>query len=83
MEKKSKSKTKYISAGIHSQDKSIYKSIRRDRSTADAVMNKLKAWRAGKNPWIVVGNTKVKTNDYWGHYKQRYFIKENVLDATT
>ena len=41
-------------------------------------MNKVNAWRAGKNPWITVQNRetgtnrpfyKVKANDLWGNPK--------------
>lgn len=47
------------------------------RDAADKAMDKIKAWKAGKNPWITVVNReknrpfiKVRANDCWGNPKE-------------
>lgn len=80
MAKKSSGKH-YESVGVHSQDKSIYKAMRNERSELEKIMNKLAAWRQGKNPWLMVDGRKVRANDYWGDHKARSFIKENTADV--
>lgn len=54
MGKKVKRKT-YVSKGErNSVSRSTVKGVRSDRSPIEKALNKLKAWRAGKNPWITV-----------------------------
>ena len=53
------------------------KEVRRDRSPLEKAANILKAWRAGKNPWVTVPGPssnkrfiRVKANDYYGNPKK-------------
>lgn len=53
----------YRSAGIHSNvAKSTLKAVRASIPLIDKELNKLKAWREGKNPWITVENKERKSN---------------------
>jgi hypothetical protein len=73
MGKKVKRKT-YVSKGQrHSIARSTVNAVRRERSPIEKAMNKLKAWRAGKNPWITVPGpssnmrfVKVRANALYG-----------------
>lgn len=58
---------------------SIVKATARDVSPFDVELNKIKAWRQGKNPWISVppsGDsvmwTKKRANDIYGDPKRRF-----------
>lgn len=54
MGKKVKRKT-YVSKGERkSISPSIVSAVRRNRSPIEKALNKINAWRAGKNPWITV-----------------------------
>lgn len=77
MGKKVKRKT-YVSKGQRRSVVNGIKETRQARSELDRAMNKLDAWRAGKNPWITVKGTdrkhafiKVRANDYYGDYRHR------------
>jgi hypothetical protein len=69
-----KSKT---SKGIHSNvAASTLKAVRRDVSEVTQAMNKLDAWKKGKNPWITVPGTatnarfiRVRANSVYGNPK--------------
>lgn len=53
----------YSSAGIHSNvSKSTLALAASGVSEFDKALNKLRAWREGKNPWITVENKDRKTN---------------------
>jgi len=76
MGKKVKRKT-YVSKG---QRRSIGRwavnAVRRDKSDVEKAINKLDAWRAGKNPWITVPGPssnmlfiKVRANTLYGNPK--------------
>jgi hypothetical protein len=73
MGKKVKRKT-YVSKGQrNSVARSTVNAVRRGRSEVEKAMNKLKAWRAGKNPWITVPGpssnmrfVKVRANALYG-----------------
>lgn len=73
MGKKVKRKT-YVSKGERSSvSRSIVNAVRRDRSPIEKALNKLAAWRAGKNPWITVPGpssnmrfVKVRANTLYG-----------------
>lgn len=73
MGKKVKRKT-YVSKGERSSvSRSIVNAVRRDRSPIEKALNKLAAWRAGKNPWITVPGpssnmrfVKVRANALYG-----------------
>lgn len=53
------------------------------RSECDKALDKIKAWKAGKNPWITVSNReknkpfiKVRANDIYGNPK---FAQANLF----
>lgn len=59
-----------------SQNFGITKALRREANPIAAAMNKLAAWKKGKNPWVTVEGTqtnkrfiKVKANSLWGNPK--------------
>lgn len=71
---KKKQRAHQVSKGEGSNvSRDIIKKVRRSTTGADRALNKLKAWRAGKNPWITIPGPssnkafiKVKANKYWG-----------------
>lgn len=57
----------------HSVARSTVKLVRQGRSEFDKALNKLTAWRAGKNPWVTVPGpsknmafVRVRANSLWG-----------------
>jgi hypothetical protein len=64
MPKKGGKSKGFISQGIHSNvSKSTLRAMRADRSEADKLINKQKAWLEGKNPWVTIANpNKEQTN---------------------
>lgn len=51
------------SKGVHSNvARSTLRLVAADACPLEKAMNKIKAWRAGKNPWITVRNTSGQTN---------------------
>ena len=83
MGKKVKRKT-YVSKGErNSVARSTVKAVKRDLSPIDKAMNTIKAWRAGKNPWVTVAGPssnmrfiKVRANAVYGDPR---FISSNVF----
>lgn len=77
MGKKVKRKTK-VSKGIHSNvAASTLKAVRRDRSMIEDAINKIDAWKKGKNPWITVPGpsakermVRVRANSVYGNPKK-------------
>ena len=77
MGKKMKRKT-YVSKGQRdSVSRSTVKAVKRDTSELTRALNKLAAWKAGKNPWITVKGTasnqqfvKVRANSVYGDPKK-------------
>lgn len=67
-------RSSYTSKGErHSVARSTVKLVREGRSEAEKAFNKLRAWRAGKNPWITVPGPssnmrfiRVRANNLWG-----------------
>jgi len=69
----------YTSRGIHSNvSKSTLALVRKGVTGLDKAMHKIKAWRAGKNPWITVESKdsksgrpfyKVRANELYGNPK--------------
>lgn len=53
MGKKVKRKT-YVSKGQRNGNIAGVKEVRRSRPEVEKALNKIEAWRAGKNPWITV-----------------------------
>jgi len=65
----SKGQRRNIVAGV--------KEVRQSVSEVNKALNKLEAWRKGKNPWITVPGTasnkrfvKVRANNLYGDYKR-------------
>lgn len=65
----SKGERRSIVAGV--------KEVRRDKSSFQVLVDKTRAWRAGKNPWVTVPGTttrerfvKVRANTVWGDPKR-------------
>ena len=81
MGKKVKRKT-YVSKGQrHSVARSTVKAVKRDVSPFEKALNKLEAWKAGKNPWITVAGPssnarfiKVRANAVYGDPRHKYNI---------
>ena len=78
-----KTRAKYTSKGERvSCDPSILKAVKRQRTESEKLLHKVRAWRKGRNPWIVVNNldtnnkkekfVRVRANDAWGHPKKIY-----------
>ena len=75
---KKKTRSSMTSKGERrSISKSATKLVRRGRSEAEKLMNKLDAWRAGKNPWITVSGpsadkrfVRVRANNVYGDPKR-------------
>jgi hypothetical protein len=74
---KKRSRTKYTSKGErHSIGRWAVNAVRREKSEAEKAINKLDAWRKGKNPWITVPGPssnmrfiKVRANSLYGNPK--------------
>ena len=67
----------YTSAGIHSNVKqSTLNAIKRDRSEADKIVQKIQSWEKGQNPWLTIENPnanetnkkfiRVNARSFWG-----------------
>ena len=77
MGKKVKRKT-YVSKGQRdSVSRSVVKAVRQGRSEIEKALNKVTAWRAGKNPWITIAGPgpkerfkRVRANAEWGDPKK-------------
>lgn len=78
---KKRSRSTYISKGQrNSIDRGLIKAVRRETPEVEKALNKIAAWRAGKNPWITIKNPsnethkryiKVKANSYYGDPRGR------------
>lgn len=76
---KKRSRSTYTSKGQRPNvSNSLLKLVSRETSDAQKELNKVEAWKAGRNPWITIANTdgptnkrfiKVRANDYFGSYK--------------
>lgn len=69
---KKRTRTKYVSKGQRRNvAKSTLKAVAADTTVLDTEMNKYKAWKKGKNPWILV-----KTDSKKAPYKK---VKANTV----
>lgn len=77
---KKRCRSKKISKGERvNVNKGILKSIARDVSVVQKELNKILAWKAGKNPWITISNPsnentkertiRVRANSVYGSHK--------------
>lgn len=75
---KKRSRSKKTSNGVHSNvASSTLKAVARDVSLVDKALNKLKAWKKGKNPWVTVPTgesnrqyVRVRANGVYGDPKR-------------
>ena len=75
---KKKTRSSMTSKGERrSISKSATQLVRRGRTDAEKLMNKIDAWRAGKNPWITVSGpstdkrfVRVRANNIYGDPKR-------------
>lgn len=74
---KKKHRSVYTSKGERRSVVNGVKEVRQSKTGFDKILNKLKAWRAGKNPWVTVpGQTsrerfvRVRANTVWGDPKK-------------
>lgn len=75
---KKRTRSTVVSKGErHSVSRSIVKAVKQGRSEIEKALNKLAAWRAGKNPWITVPGpssnmrmVRVRANAAWGDPKK-------------
>lgn len=84
MAKKKKSREHRTSAGIVGKNKKVINALRRERSQIEDALNRVKAWKEFRNPWITIANPnktetakkfiKVKANDLWGDPKKTYYM---------
>lgn len=80
MGKKKGGKSKgFISQGIHSNvSKKTLNAMRADRSEAEKLLNKQRAWLKGANPWVTIDNpNKEQTN------KRKIRVRMNDLMGGT
>lgn len=76
MGKKRTRKTQVSKGQRNSISRWVINAVRRDKPEAEKALNKIKAWRAGKNPWITVPGPqsnmrliKVRANALYGNPK--------------
>jgi len=71
---KKRYRSSYTSKGSRRNIVNGVREARADRSPLEKEINKLDAWRAGKNPWLTVKSGKqwirVRANDELGHPKK-------------
>ena len=60
----------YVSKGERKSVRGGVAQVRKDRTELDKMANKVKAWKAMKNPWITIENpNKLETNKKFISYK--------------
>ena len=76
MGKKRTRKTQVSKGQRNSISRWVINAVRRDKSEGEKALNKIRAWRAGKNPWITVPGPssnmrfiKVRANSLYGNPK--------------
>lgn len=79
MGKKRSRKTK-TSKGVHTSV-----ACRVSVPAADKILNKLTAWKKGKNPWVLVSiegrEITVRANQAWGDPRRRYNIYGKIKEG--
>jgi hypothetical protein len=64
MGKKGGKSSGFISQGVHRNvSQKTLNAMRADRSKADKLLNKQKAWLNGKNPWVTIENPNKEQTD--------------------
>ena len=69
----------------------ICKAVRRDRKYVEKLLFKQKAWRKGKNPWLVVPNlntsekakrfVRVRANEVWGDPRKGFMLSTAKVEV--
>lgn len=82
MSKAKTSKTKYISKGLYrSVSRSTLNAMKADRSPADVLLNKQRAWIRGSNPWVTVDNpNREETNKRFIRVRMNDLMKGTAKD---
>lgn len=80
---KKKQRAHQVSKGDRNNvSKALINDVRKNTSGAERMVNKVTAWKQGKNPWITIENPnktetnkrliRVKANDYFGSYRKTF-----------
>lgn len=77
-----KKRATYVSKGERqNMSKKLTNAIRRELPDADKMLNRLKAWKKGKNPWMSFGDLgKFKMNSIYGDPRKRMQPASGVSD---
>jgi len=67
---KKKIRAKTASKGSRRNVVNCVAAVRRARPAVLKALYKLKAWKAGKNPWITISGVKTRANDLYGSHKK-------------
>jgi hypothetical protein len=69
----------------------ICKAVRRDRTYVEKLLFKQKAWRKGRNPWLVVPNLntsekakrfiRVRANEVWGDPRKGFMLSTAKVEV--
>ena len=69
----------------------ICKAVRRDRTVVEKLLFKQKAWRKGRNPWLVVPNlnasekakrfVRVRANEVWGDPRRGFMLSTGKVEV--
>ena len=87
-------RAKYTSKGTGDGiSRKVCNSVRRNRSEAEKILIKQKAWSKGQNPWLSVPNpnpnntkermVRVRANDYWGDPRAIYKMGGGGADKSS
>jgi hypothetical protein len=66
MGKKKSRSTRTSKGERHSISRSTVASVRRSVPYIDKALNKLAAWKKGRNPWISVDGLRIRANSLYG-----------------
>lgn len=84
MSQKKKKDSKASKGERRSINSSTVSSLRKERKPIDIIMNKVDAWKRGKNPWIVAstrtGTQTVRANQVWGDPKNYFDMSRRKVD---
>ena len=86
---KKRTRSTVVSKGErNSVSRATVKLVRKGRSELDKALNKLAAWKAGKNPWITVPGpsknmafVRVRANNLWGEPRRSANIYRGREDS--
>lgn len=69
----------------------ICKAVRRNRTVVEKLLFKQKAWRKGRNPWLVVPNlntsekakryVRVRANEVWGDPRKGFMLSTAKVEV--